>query len=408
MNLSFVRKNSRFLLFGVLISVFSSFGQTYFLGVFRPEMMREYSLDNSEFGSLYLIVTLGSAVGLTVFGHLIDQKDLTQYILSLCLAIAIVCFGFLFAGPLWAVLILMLFIRLLGQGLMSHAAMTSMSRYFDSNRGVAIAIAGLGIPIGQSAFPAFAVYLMDMMVWQNVWAIFGCIFLVVGVPSIWWTLKGHKARHRNWLERQNATETDDLGSINSSKRRDVIRDYRFYLILPALLSVPFWITMVFFFAETIASDKGWSLQQYTALYWVNAIGAVTLPILTGALVDKWGGIKLLALYPLLLALGLYVGTVATTELGIAAFMFLMGATVGVAMPVNNAMWAELYGTRYLGQIKSLSASIAVLSTALAPYLMGELLDRGHLITDLILMGVVTTLLSCALVLPVVIGNPQKT
>ena len=408
MNIEFLRKNSRFLLFGVFMSMFSSFGQTYFLGVFRPEIMREYTLDNSEFGLLYLIVTLGSATGLTAFGHVIDRKDLTYYTLTLSLGIICVCFGFLLAGPLWIVLVFMLFIRLLGQGLMSHAAMTSMSRYFDKNRGSAIAIAGLGIPIGQSMFPALAVFFMASYTWQNVWAGFGGGFLLLGLPLLIWSLKGHNHRHHAWLEKQHKENSESEHQARSYRRRDVLLDHRFYLIMPALLSVPFWVTMVFFFSETLALSKGWNLQEYTGYYWVNAIGAVSLPILTGVMVDRFGGIKLLPFYPPLLAIGLYIGANATTGIGVAGFMFSMGAVVGLSMPINNAMWAELYGTRYLGQIKSLSASIVVISTALAPYMMGEFLDKGYLIDDLLLIGAVTSIVSSIVVLPVALKKPAKT
>jgi hypothetical protein len=86
----------------------------------------------------------------------------------------------------------------------------------------------------------------------------------------------------------------------------------------------------------------------------------------------------------------------------------MGAVVGLSMPINNAMWAELYGTRYLGQIKSLSASIVVISTALAPYMMGEFLDKGYLIDDLLLIGAVTSIVSSIVVLPVALKKPAKT
>ena len=370
--------------------------------------MRNYMLDNSEFGLLYLIVTLGSAAGLTAFGHLIDRKDLTQYTLALSVGVIGVCFGFLFSGPLWSVLVLLLFIRLLGQGLMSHAAMTSMSRYFDKNRGSAVAVAGLGIPIGQSMFPALAVFFMASYSWQNVWAGFGVGFLLIGLPLLIWSLKGHRHRHDAWLDKQNNDNGENERQIRSYRRRDVLRDYRFYLIIPALLSVPFWVTMVFFFSETIALSKGWSLQEYTGYYWVNAVGAVSLPILTGVLVDRFGGIKLLPFYPPLLAIGLYIGANAETTIGVAGFMFSMGAVVGLSMPINNAMWAELYGTRYLGQIKSLSASIIVVSTALAPYLMGELLDKNYLINDLLLVGVVASILSSFVVLPIALKKSQKT
>ena len=40
------------------------------------------------------------------------------------------------------------------------------------------------------------------------------------------------------------------------------------------------------------------------------------------------------------------------------------------------MWAELYGTDFIGAIKSLVASLGVFASALGPVIMGSLMDNG--------------------------------
>jgi len=45
--------------------------------------------------------------------------------------------------------------------------------------------------------------------------------------------------------------------------------------------------------------------------------------------------------------------------------------------VLGALWPELYGTDHLGAIRSLSIALLVLSTAIAPRLMGWLIDHGY-------------------------------
>ena len=51
--MSFIKTNFRFLLFGVALGFFASFGQTYFIGVYRLEIMQAFSLSNSDFGLMY-------------------------------------------------------------------------------------------------------------------------------------------------------------------------------------------------------------------------------------------------------------------------------------------------------------------------------------------------------------------
>jgi MFS family permease len=57
-------------------------------------------------------------------------------------------------------------------------------------------------------------------------------------------------------------------------------------------------------------------------------------------------------------------------------MILTGVSSGVYFTGLSALWAELYGPRYLGGIKSLTNAVMVFSSALGPALVGYLLTRG--------------------------------
>lgn len=397
--MAFLFGNARFLSFGLFLAFMSSFGQTYFFGVFREPISAEFGLSNSAFGLLYMVVTLGSAVGLGFLGSLVDRVPLRQYAMALIMLLGVACLLLGLSGPLYTVLLAMMVVRLMGQGMMVHASMTSMSRYFDSNRGKAVAIAALGMPIGQAILPPLAVFMLGKADWQTVWTVFALAGPLVGVPLVWWLLRGHETRHAEWLTSQHRP-TSGTSAEKNYRRRDVLGDYRFYLLLPAVLVVPFWITAVFFFAEDIAHAKGWTLQAFTGLYWMYAIGAGMVPLLAGALVDRVGGTRLIPWYPPVMALGLACVLIGGDGLAVGVFLMLMGVVLGLAGPVNNAMWAELYGTRHLGEIKALATSILLVSTALAPFLLGLLLDAGISLTAILTGGVVHSLVGALLALPV--------
>lgn len=383
----FLIHNIRFLAFGLILAFLSSFGQTYFIGVYRPAIVDAYSLTNSDFGLLYLIVTIGSAVGLNRFGHIIDRVSLRPYAVGLVCAMAAACLLVAVSGPLWTFLIALLFVRMLGQGMLTHAAMTSMSRYFDAKRGLAVAIAGLGFPLGQAILPATAVFLTGLMAWHQTWFVFACGLMVLAVPAVFWLLRGHNERHATWQSSQN--EQQDVGqpgAVVHLRRRDVIRDVRFYLMLPALMAGPFWITAVFFYAADVASIEGLSLTEYTAFYGFYALGSVAAPFVGGTLVDRFGGRRLMPLYPPLFAMALFVMTSGFGAPGIIASMIFLGLGAGITLPINNSIWPELYGTRFLGEVKSLATSMAVLSTALSPLIIGLMLDRGIKLDAILFVG----------------------
>ena len=80
----------------------------------------------------------------------------------------------------------------------------------------------------------------------------------------------------------------------------------------------------------------------------------------------------------MLPLGLGLILLATTDNNYIApiFMILAGGTAGAATIVMGALWVELYGSDYLGSIRSMSFAIMVISTAIAPGLIGLLIDIG--------------------------------
>ena len=77
-------------------------------------------------------------------------------------------------------------------------------------------------------------------------------------------------------------------------------------------------------------------------------------------------------------------------------MILSGLSLGSANTVLGAMWAELYGTRYLGSIRAVASAGGVFASVLAPGLMGVLLDYGVSVTSQLLLLAGYTLVSACM------------
>lgn len=58
------------------------------------------------------------------------------------------------------------------------------------------------------------------------------------------------------------------------------------------------------------------------------------------------------------------------------YLVLVGITQGLVATAGGAVWAERYGVLHLGAIRSMAQAVMVLSTAIAPVLLGILLDLG--------------------------------
>lgn len=73
--LVFLRDNVRWLAGGFLLTFFSSFGQTFFISLSAGDVRREYGLSHGDFGLIYMVATLGSALTLPKLGQIVDRHS---------------------------------------------------------------------------------------------------------------------------------------------------------------------------------------------------------------------------------------------------------------------------------------------------------------------------------------------
>ncbi|MCH9825026.1 MAG: MFS transporter, partial [Alphaproteobacteria bacterium] len=71
--LSFLRLNVRWLAAGALLMFMSSFGQTFFISIFAGEIRAEFGLSHGEWGGIYALGTLASAIVMVWSGGLTDR-----------------------------------------------------------------------------------------------------------------------------------------------------------------------------------------------------------------------------------------------------------------------------------------------------------------------------------------------
>jgi len=379
----FARSHTRFLSFGFMLAFLSSPGQTYFIGVFGPEIQALFDLDSGAWGRIYMTGTLLSAVVITWSGSLLDKMDLRQFTAIILLGLVIAC---LVIGSVSSITMLVLAIFLLrqfGQGLVSHAGITSMARYHAADRGKAIALAAIGFSLGEALLPVIAVYSIKIWGWRETYYATAS-FVMLSIVLVLWLLKGHKTRHARMLENLHSSGTESNWSM-SYTRRQMLSEPLFYLMLPAMIAPSLIVTAVFFFPNEIAQAKGWSNLWITGNYWVFSLATVLTTITSGLLVDRFTARRVVPTFLLPLAAGLATLTLSNHHFLVWPFMLLMGVTSGLYFTGLGSLWAELYGTTHLGGIKSLTSAVMVFSSALGPALVGHLLIGGMDIDQICLL-----------------------
>ena len=359
---------------GVFLIFSSSIGQTFFISLFSGEIRYEFNLSHGMFGFFYSAATLTSAIVFFWLGKFTDQFNLT--LLGLITLGALSGFSFLISS---AETLLMLFLsllglRLLGQSMLSHIAVTAMARWFSTKKGRALSIALIGHPIGEALLPALITFFLLQFTWREVWIGIGTCLIIIFLPLVYWL--GRYVKSQQQYSSSNSL-LDSKKVLNISwNRSQVLRDLRFYQILPGLLASPFIVTGVFFHQIHLIETKSWSIKLLASCYPLFALSVTGITFGTGWIIDRFSTVHLLRYFLLPLAFGLLL--IASTDKAYAfpLFMILMGASTGAATIVISALWVELYGTDHLGSIRSMCFSLVVLSTAVSPALMGLLIDIG--------------------------------
>lgn len=389
------------LAFGLLLTFSSSIGQTYFIALFAGTLRADLGLSHGAFGGLYTLATLASAITLVWLGKSADRID-PALLAALTLA-ALAGSALLLAGAesaLW--LGLGLFgLRLFGQGMSSHLAVTLTARWFVRERGRALGLAFLGYPAGEAVLPMLMALLLSQFTWRWIWIGIAIAVASIAVPVMLWLGPGLR---RHGLSRIPAQMPPaECAQDRSWTRAEVLRDARFYGLLPGLLAAPFVITGVLFHQVHLVEIKDWRLSSFAACYPLYAASATVVALACGWLIDRHGAIRLLPFFLLPLAAGLALLGIGDSIATAAVFMALMGATAGGATILFGAVWAELYGTAHLGAIRALAVALQLLGTALAPATLGWLIDRG---VDLNRQATLLSLLVCGCALGLALLLPS--
>ena len=359
---------------GLFLIFSSSVGQTFFISLFSGEIRNAFNLSHGMFGILYSVATLTSAILFFWLGKLTDQLNLT--VLGLITLGILSGFSFLLssAETLLILFLSLLGLRLFGQSMISHIAVTAMARWFSKKRGRALSIALMGHPIGEALLPSLITFFLFQFTWREIWVGIGTCIIIVFLPLVYWLGRYLKSNNH---------DSSNIGLTKSNKklivswnRSQVLKDLRFYKVLPGLLASPFIVTGVFFHQIHLIETKSWSITLLASSYPFFALSVIGVTFGAGWIIDRFSTVHLLRFFLLPLAFGLLLIVATDKAFAIPIFMILMGASAGSATIIISTLWVELYGINYLGSIRSMFFSMVVLATSISPALIGLLLDTG--------------------------------
>ena len=396
MIIDIIRSNFKIIIFGFVFTFFSSVGQSFFIGLFNSSIREEINISHGEFGTIYGIATLCSSFTLIWLGKKIDELKLFNYSFLVVIFLGFSALFFSFVNGIVFLAIGIFFLRLSGQGLMAHTASVAISRFFDRSRGKALSYVWIGMSLGEFLLPVIIVYFLTLIYWRNVWQGVGIIILLTLPIFTYLTIRGINIFSRENSNRHNTSKNAEV--IKSWTRKEVLKDLKFYSILPAMLASSFIITGIVINQTFIVVSKDWEKFAIAKSFMIYSILTVATLFLSGFLVDKFTSRKIFPLLNLPLLLSLVILIFFNHPISAYVFMGFMGISNGLTNVLMSSFWAEIYGVHYLGSIKALTGSMMVFSTALAAVVFGTLIDLGYSIENIAFLCAIYTAISIAIVI----------
>ncbi len=389
-NLSLSKK---VIIFGFIFTFFSSFGQSFFLGLFNASIRNELDISHGQFGSIYAIATIFSSALLIWVGKKIDEYRLLHYSLFVVVLLSISSLLFSYINSIYFLSVAIFLMRFSGQGLMSHTSTTAISRFFEKTRGKALSTIWFGLSTAEFILPVVITYLFLFYSWRTIWQGIALLMLILLPLVIIKTIKTI-----NFDSREEKINNKNNTKIKSWRRKEIIKDYRFYIISLNMLAGPWIITGIFVYQSFISDTKMWNVYAIPKAFMIYSITSIISLVLSGFLVDKFTSRKLIPLINIPLLFSMITLFLIQDEIGAYIFLGLIGVTNGLANVLGSSTWAEIYGVKYIGSIKALTTALMVFSTAFGTALFGILIDYSFSIENIAFISGIYIVVSLILLL----------
>lgn len=369
--LTFLFTNFRWIASGFLLTLFSSFGQTFFIGLSGSDLRAAFHLSDGAFGGVYMLATLASAATLPWLGRMLDLMPGWKVVSFTMPALATACVLIAIAPNTVVLTIAIYLLRLFGQGMMTEIAFTETGRWFVANRGRAMALIVPGQQAGLALLPTIVVLITRVSGdWRTAWFASAAAVVVIGLPMIVGLMRVKR------VQKSQTAKARGQRTARDWTRGEVVRDPMLYLLLAGTLAPSFIGTAILFHQAYLITLRGYDPLAFSAAFPIMSVTTIVFGLVCGYLVDRFGALRLLPFFLVPLAIASAAVAVIKPVWGIYVFMLLLGSSSGFTSTLLGALWPEVYGLRNLGSIRGITVSGMVLSSALGPGITGALIDFG--------------------------------
>ena len=376
-------------------------GIRFTFGVFFKSIESEFDLTRAATSTIFSTQMVLGGVFTILGGWALDRYGPKIVFLLLGLITGLGLLLTSQTNALWQLFFTYSLLLAMGTSAIYVGVMSTVSRWFDRKRGLAMGIASSGAGLGPLLIAPFATYLITNFDWRTAYLVIGVIAWLVVIP----------------LSRLLKRDPYEIGALPDGVKtlsKDIKSEE--ISIQPACLSLPqavrtrsFWLVIFIFFLFAVslflilthlvphATDIGFSTAEAATV--LSLTGGATLAgrVLLGSASDRIGR-KAAAIICTLLQAGAMVWLLWSQELWMLyMFAIVFGLSWGGIGPTMAALIGDTFGLGKIGAILGVLDAGFNVGAAIGPVMGGLIFDVSHSYFLAFLLGAVVMLVTTLLI-----------
>lgn len=398
------------------------------IGFIAPSLVTEWGIAKPALAPVLSAALFGLAFGALVSGPLSDRLGRRVLLLTAVLIFGIACLGSAFSADIGQ-LTVMRFITGVGLGAAMPNAVTLMGEYCpDRRRSTLINLMFCGFPLG-AAFGGFlAAWIIPNFGWRAVLILGGTVPLLLSIvlfarlpESIrYLVVKAYPAERIRAALVHVSPRAADASAFYIAEKDTPAQSSggiglvlsRHYILGSAMLWIAYFMGLVIFYASInwmpiLLKDAGLAPARATlisALFPLGGVGAV----LSGVLMDRFNGNKIIAACYALTAVSVYLIGQAAGNVGtLMLVVFIAGVLMNTAQSSMPALAAEFYPTRGRGTGVAWMLGIGRFGGIGGSFLVAELARRHFTFSGIFAFVAVAGLIAGVALIIKQMAHPQS-
>lgn len=368
----------------------------YTIGMFAPELSREFGWGFGDIMVGIMVMTVGALIASPLVGNLADRFGVRKVALT-----SVVLFSLSFAtfalgnGSLLLFYVSWGLMALAGAGTLPITWTRAVNIWFEKKKGLALGLSLIGTGVFGALLKPVTAWLIVELGWRGAYVAIACLPLLVAFPVAWFLFREvpPDAGAR-------ATGADGRPVIKSGlTMAQVFRDYRFWLLMVALVPISFALGGPVPNMENLLANKGFTLAEIASIVPLIGISVLFGRTLGGFLIDHYWAPGVAFVLLSLPALSCWI--LAHYDINIATAMFcvfLIGFASGVEYDLVAYLVARYFGMRSYSTIYGFLYGAFALGAGLGPTVFGKIYDQTQSYSAILLVSMVILLIGAGLLL----------